>query len=172
MYRSIQSCFSVFYRSKYPHKWSKMVHKSLKKWPKPVKLFIWAPEHPRTVLNACLEFTRVWQTLRVWRTLRIWLSKKSKIYRQFLTFSTFLKIPVYFWHFQHFPVYFKYFGSFGFGFAKFLDIRKQCKYTGLVLTVKNFQLSTFDIYRKSKISGKHMALVSRSVVPNRGAAAH
>ena len=44
-------------------------------------------------------------------------------------------------------------------FAKVLDIRKQGSCTGRFLTVKIFWLLTFDIYRKSKISGKCMALI-------------
>ena len=40
---------------KYTQKWWKMVHKSLKKWPKNKKLIILAPERARTVLNLFLE---------------------------------------------------------------------------------------------------------------------
>ena len=55
-------------------------------------------------------------------------------------FSTYVKI-------------FDYFGSFGFGFgfAKFLDIRNQGKYTGLVSTVEIPVRSKYRESRKAEI---------------------
>ena len=60
------------------------------------------------------------------------MSKMSKIYRNF----------------RHFPVYFDISVTFLARFAKFSDFQNQGKYTGLVLTIENFQLSTIGNSRK------------------------
>ena len=95
MYRSIWSCFGVFYRSKYTHKWSKMVHKSLKKWQKPKKLFILGPERPRTVLNVfweCMYFRNLQKCGESFKNNRQFLTDTFECQKFWYIFDNILKM--------------------------------------------------------------------------------